>query len=54
MSWLEVAWAVAARLFEDCVRDLSVSEEVTLARWQRLPAREKLAGPFVWILERQQ
>jgi cardiolipin synthase len=46
--------AVAARLLEDYERDLAVCEEITLERWQRRPIWEKIAGPFVWILERQQ
>jgi phosphatidylserine/phosphatidylglycerophosphate/cardiolipin synthase-like enzyme len=42
--------AVAARLLEDYERDLAGGYEVTLERclWERL------AGPFIWILERQQ
>ena len=46
--------SVAARLLEDYARDLQASEEMTLERWRRRPLWEKLAGPFVWILERQQ
>jgi cardiolipin synthase A/B len=46
--------AVAARLLADYDRDLRVSQEVTLERWQRRPLWEKVVGPFVWILERQQ
>jgi cardiolipin synthase len=46
--------AVAERLLEDYERDLRDSEEVTLDRWQRRPVWEKIVGPFVWILERQQ
>lgn len=46
--------AVAARLLEDFERDLQDSDEVTLERWRRRPLWEKIAGPFVWILERQQ
>ena len=45
---------VAERLLRDFDRDLSESEEVTLDRWQRRPLWEKVVGPFVWILERQQ
>ncbi len=45
---------VAARLMEDYVRDLQDSREVTLPLWQQRPLWEKVAGPFVWILERQQ
>jgi cardiolipin synthase len=46
--------ALAARLLEDYVRDISDSKEITLARWKRRPVWEKIVGPFVWILERQQ
>jgi cardiolipin synthase len=46
--------ALAARLLQDYERDLSACTEVTLERWQRRPMWEKIAGPFVWILERQQ
>ena len=45
---------VAQRLLYDYRRDLEVSEEITLERWRRRPLWEKIAGPFVWILERQQ
>jgi cardiolipin synthase A/B len=45
---------VAARLLKDFEQDLRDSEEVTLERWQRRPVWEKIVGPFVWILERQQ
>jgi cardiolipin synthase A/B len=45
---------VAARLLEDYERDVADSDEVTLRRWQRRPLWEKVVGPFVWILERQQ
>jgi len=46
--------AVAARLLQDYERDLADSVEVTLDLWRRRPFWEKLVGPFVWILERQQ
>jgi cardiolipin synthase len=46
--------AVAARLLEDYARDVRDSDEITLERWQRRPIWEKIVGPFVWILERQQ
>jgi cardiolipin synthase A/B len=46
--------AVAARLLQDYERDIADSVEVTLERWQRRPLWEKIVGPFVWILERQQ
>jgi cardiolipin synthase len=45
---------VAARLLEDYQRDLAASTEVTFERWKRRSIWEKVAGPFVWILERQQ
>jgi cardiolipin synthase len=46
--------AVAARLLDDYRQDLADSDEITLERWQRRPLWEKVVGPFVWILERQQ
>ncbi len=46
--------SVAARLQEDYERDLGDSHEVTLEAWRRRPLWEKVVGPFVWILERQQ
>jgi cardiolipin synthase len=46
--------AVAERLLRDFERDVRDSEEVTLERWRRRPLWEKVVGPFVWILERQQ
>ena len=46
--------SVADRLLADYRRDLESCEEVTLERWQRRPVGEKIVGPFVWILERQQ
>jgi len=46
--------AVAARLMDDYRRDLGDSDEITLARWRARPLWEKILGPFVWILERQQ
>ena len=45
---------VAARLMDDYERDIADSDEVTLACWRRRPLWEKVAGPFIWILERQQ
>ena len=45
---------VAARLLQDYERDLASSDEVTLEAWLRRPLWEKIVGPFVWILERQQ
>jgi cardiolipin synthase len=46
--------AVAARLLEDYERDLHDSREVTADDWRRRPLWEKIVGPFIWILERQQ
>jgi cardiolipin synthase len=46
--------SVAARLLQDYEGDLASSEEVTLETWRRRPFWEKVAGRFVWILERQQ
>jgi cardiolipin synthase len=45
---------VAARLLKDYRQDLLDSEEITSERWRRRPMWEKVVGPFVWILERQQ
>ena len=45
---------VAARLLKDYARDLRDSEEITHERWRHRPLWEKVVGPFVWILERQQ
>jgi cardiolipin synthase A/B len=45
---------VARRLLEDYQRDIDDSDEITLERWRRRPLWEKIVGPFVWILERQQ
>ena len=45
---------VAARLLTDYEQDLRDSDEMTYARWRRRPLWEKIVGPFVWILERQQ
>lgn len=46
--------AVARRLLDDYERDMLDSEEITLEAWRRRPLWEKIVGPFVWILERQQ
>jgi cardiolipin synthase len=46
--------ALAARLLEDYARDIEASREITLERWRKRPLWEKIVGPFVWILERQQ
>jgi cardiolipin synthase len=45
---------VARRLLDDYERDLERSEPITLDAWRRRPLWEKVVGPFVWILERQQ
>jgi cardiolipin synthase len=45
---------VAACLLDDYEQDMAVSDEITLERWQKRPLWEKVVGPFVWILERQQ
>ena len=45
---------VAERLLEDYWRDVADSDEVTLAEWRARPIWEKVLGPFIWILERQQ
>ena len=46
--------SVAERLLVDYRRDLDDSREVTFDEWRRRPLWEKIAGPFIWILERQQ
>ena len=46
--------SVNARLCEDYDRDLAASREITLEMWRRRPLWERIVGPFVWILERQQ
>jgi len=45
---------LASRLLEDFCRDIESSDEITLERWRRRPLWEKIVGPFIWILERQQ
>jgi cardiolipin synthase A/B len=45
---------LASRLLEDFRKDMETSDEISLERWQRRPLWEKIAGPFIWILERQQ
>ena len=45
---------VARRLLDDYEQDLRDSDEITLDAWRRRPLWEKIVGPFVWILERQQ
>ncbi|MGB2716288.1 MAG: phospholipase D-like domain-containing protein [Vicinamibacterales bacterium] len=46
--------SVARRLQDDYERDIRDSDEITLDAWRRRPLWEKIVGPFVWILERQQ
>jgi cardiolipin synthase len=46
--------AVATRLLADYQQDLADSDEVTLERWRGRSWWEKVVGPFLWILERQQ
>jgi cardiolipin synthase len=46
--------AVAERLLGDYDEDIRASDAYTLERWERRPLWEKIVGPFVWILERQQ
>jgi cardiolipin synthase len=46
--------ALAARLLHDYARDIADSREIGLERWRKRPLWEKIVGPFVWILERQQ
>lgn len=45
---------LAARLLDDFTRDRNDSDEISLAEWRARPLWEKIVGPFVWILERQQ
>ncbi|MEX2661953.1 MAG: phospholipase D-like domain-containing protein [Vicinamibacterales bacterium] len=45
---------VAARLLKDYEQDLRDCVEITRDRWEHRPLWEKIVGPFVWILERQQ
>jgi cardiolipin synthase len=45
---------VANRLRTDFEADIARSREITLESWRRRPLWEKLVGPVVWILERQQ
>ena len=45
---------LAARLRSDHERDVRDSREMTLETWRQRPLWEKLLGPVVWILERQQ
>jgi cardiolipin synthase len=45
---------LAHRLLEDYRHDLTTSDNITLERWQARPIWEKILGPFIWILERQQ
>jgi cardiolipin synthase len=45
---------VAKRLLADYENDIRASDEITLERWRARPWWEKIVGPFVWILERQQ
>jgi cardiolipin synthase A/B len=46
--------SVARRLLEDFERDRKQSREITLETWRRRSWLERAAGPFAWILERQQ
>jgi cardiolipin synthase len=46
--------AINERLLNDFERDVQSSREVTLEAWKRRPRWERMIGPIVWILERQQ
>jgi len=46
--------AVATCLREDYRRDEQNSDAITLEQWRKRPLWEKIVGPFIWILERQQ
>jgi cardiolipin synthase A/B len=45
---------LAARLLQDYECDIADSDEITLEQWRARPLWEKVVGPFIWILERQQ
>jgi cardiolipin synthase A/B len=45
---------VAQRLLADYQSDVTDSDEITLEQWRSRPIWEKVVGPFIWILERQQ
>jgi cardiolipin synthase len=45
---------LAGRLLKDYEQDMAHSDEMTLERWRARPLWEKVVGPFIWILERQQ
>jgi len=45
---------VNERVCQDYDRDLEASREITFEMWRRRPLWEKIVGPFVLILERQQ
>jgi cardiolipin synthase len=45
---------LAARLLRDYRQDIEDSDAITLKQWQARPMWEKILGPFIWILERQQ
>jgi cardiolipin synthase A/B len=46
--------AINKRLLNDFERDVASSREVTLDAWKHRPLWERILGPVVWILERQQ
>jgi cardiolipin synthase A/B len=46
--------ATNKRLLKDFERDVESSREITLEGWKRRPFWERMIGPVVWILERQQ
>jgi cardiolipin synthase A/B len=46
--------AINKRLLKDFERDVGSSREITLEGWKRRPFWERMIGPVVWILERQQ
>ncbi|MBA3641166.1 MAG: hypothetical protein M3541_11455 [Acidobacteriota bacterium] len=59
MDWLAVVFLFTPSINyhlarRTSVHDLTDSDEITHARWKRRPVGEKIVGPFVWILERQQ
>jgi cardiolipin synthase A/B len=46
--------ATNKRLLKDFENDILSSREMTLETWKRRPLWERMIGPVVWILERQQ
>lgn len=47
LSWVMLVFPFTPGINQD-------SREATLDGWRRRPRWERIVGPFVWILERQQ